>query len=113
MVLHMPILKNNAYTQKAQSCPILNAYVIFIDSEDLIHVYCVLGLFSLTGMPVVLTFHCSRFSVLEMTSLKAGIIILSWILYHLGILLLGPQLVDFKCLGLKAYSRRLWIIFPR
>ena len=112
MVLHMPILKNNACTQKAQSCPRLNSYLIFIDSKDLIHVYCVLGLFHLTGMPVVLTFHCSRLNDLEMTSLKAGIIMLSWILYHLSILLLVPQLVDFKCLGL-AYSRRLWIMFSR
>ena len=52
----MPIIGNSAYSQKVQNCLKLNAYLIFIDSKDLINAYCILSLFSLTGMSMVLTF---------------------------------------------------------
>lgn len=40
-----------------------------------------LDLFGLTGVPAMFSFHCPSLSDLEMTSLKADIIVLSCILY--------------------------------
>ena len=52
----MPIIRNSTYSQKVQNCLKLNAYLICIDGKDLINVYCIPSLCSLTGMSMVLTF---------------------------------------------------------